>query len=151
MLGNFIEAHAELDNITPLFRVHPDVLVVRWMLYAKAEKWEGAFEIARTLADQVPDNSFGWIHQAYALRRMKGGSVKAAWDALLPAADKFPKEPTIAFNLACYACQLGKLQEAREWLRKAMDLGDENEIKTRALDDPDLEPLWANIGKLGAA
>jgi len=51
----------------------------------------------------------------------------------------------IAFNLACYACQLGRLEEAREWLRKAMDLGDEKEIKTRALDDPDLEPLWANI------
>jgi len=29
-----------------------------------------------------------------------------------------------------------------------MDVGDEKEIKTRALDDPDLEPLWANIGKL---
>jgi len=26
--------------------------------------------------------------------------------------------------------------------------GDEREIKTRALNDPDLEPLWANIGKL---
>jgi tetratricopeptide (TPR) repeat protein len=96
----------------------------------------------------VPDDAFGWIHQAYALRRMKGGSVKAAWDALLPAADKFPSQPMIAFNLACYACQLGRLEEAREWLRKAIDLGDEKEIKTRALDDPDLEPLWANIGRL---
>jgi len=27
-------------------------------------------------------------------------------------------------------------------------MGDEREIKTRALNDPDLEPLWANIGKL---
>src|SRR2546425_128141 len=64
---------------------------------------------------------------------------------------RFPSQPMIAFNLACYACQLGRLEEAREWLRKAMDLGDEKEIKTRALDDPDLEPLWANIGKLGPA
>ena len=79
---------------------------------------------------------------------MKGGSVKAAWDALLPAADKFPSQPMIAFNLACYACQLGRLEEAGEWLRKAIDLGDEKEIKTRALDDPDLEPLWANIRRL---
>ena len=55
----------------------------------------------------------------------------------------------IAFNLACYACQLGRLEEAHAWLRKAMDFGDEKEIKLRALDDPDLEPLWANIGKLG--
>jgi hypothetical protein len=40
------------------------------------------------------------------------------------------------------------LEEARLWLRKAMDLGDENEIRILALDDPDLEPLWTNIGKL---
>ncbi len=79
---------------------------------------------------------------------MTGGSVKATWDALLPAADRFPNQPMIAFNLACYACQLGRLEEAREWLRKAMDVGDEKDIKLRAFDDPDLEPLWANIGKL---
>jgi len=82
---------------------------------------------------------------------MTGGSVKATWDALLPAADRFPNQPMIAFNLACYACQLGRLEEAREWLRKAMDVGDEKDIKLRAFDDPDLEPLWANIGKLGPA
>ena len=82
---------------------------------------------------------------------MTGGGIQAAWDALLPAADRFPSQLMIAFNLACYACQLGRLEEAREWLRKAMELGDEKEIKTRALDDPDLEPLSARIGKLGPA
>ena len=102
-------------------------------------------------ARQLPDDAFGWIHQAYALRRVTGGGIKAAWDALLLAADRFPSQPMIAFNLACYACQLGRLDEAREWLRKAMDVDDEKEIKTRALDDLDLEPLWANIGKLGPA
>jgi len=82
---------------------------------------------------------------------MTGGGIKAAWDALLPTAEKFPSQPMIAFNLACYACLLGRLEEAREWLRKAMDLGDEKEIKTLALDDPALEPLWANIEKIGPA
>ena len=148
MLGNYLEADKELDDITPLFRVHPDVLVVRWMVYAKAGKWDVAFEIARALVEQLPDDSFGWIHQAHALRRMAGGGAKAAWDALLPAADKFPNEPAIAFDLACYSCQLGKLREAFAWLSKAIERGDENEIKTRALDDPDLEPLWSSIGKL---
>jgi len=81
ILGSFIEADAELDNITPLFRVHPDVLGVRWNIYAKAQKWDAAFEIARFYAEQLPDDPFGWIHQSYALRRMTGGGVKAAWDA----------------------------------------------------------------------
>ncbi len=30
-------------------------------------------------------------------------------------------------------------------------MGDEREIKTRALNDPDLEPLWANIGSFECA
>jgi len=148
MLGDYLSANEELDNITPLFRVHPQVLVVRWMVYAKAEKWDVAFEIARTLVEQLPDDSFGWIHQAHALRRMEGGGVKAAWDALLPAVNLFPNEPAIAFDLACYSCQLGNLREAFAWLSKAIERGDENEIKTRALDAPDLEPLWSSIGKL---
>jgi len=49
VLGSFIEADAELDNITPEFRVHPYVLGVRWNNYAKAGKWDAAFEVARFL------------------------------------------------------------------------------------------------------
>ena len=48
-LGDWRSANDELENITPLFRAHPDVLVLRWLVYAKGEKWAGAFEIARTL------------------------------------------------------------------------------------------------------
>jgi hypothetical protein len=29
-LGNHLEADAELDNITPVLRAHPDVLEIRW-------------------------------------------------------------------------------------------------------------------------
>ena len=148
VLGDFVEADAELDRITPEFRVHPYVLGLRWSVYFKAERWDAAFEIARFLTEHLPDDPFGWLNQAYALRRMTGGGVKAAWDALLPIADKFPSQPKIAFNLACYACQLGNLADARDWLRKAIELGDKKEIKARALEDPDLEPLWARIGEL---
>jgi len=42
---------------------------------------------------------------------------------------------------------LGNLAGARDWLAKAIALGDATEIKTRALDDPDLEPLWTKIGE----
>ena len=48
-LGNHLEANEELEKITASLRTHPDVLVVRWRIYAKAEKWEGAFEVARKL------------------------------------------------------------------------------------------------------
>jgi hypothetical protein len=47
----------------------------------------------------------------------------------------------ISYNLACYTCQLGRLDEARQWFHRALTLGDEKAIKLEALDDPDLAPL----------
>jgi hypothetical protein len=35
-LGNHTEANEELERITPLNRAHPDVLQVRWRIYAAA-------------------------------------------------------------------------------------------------------------------
>jgi hypothetical protein len=49
------------------------------------------------------------------------------------------------YNLACYECQLGRLEQAKGWLEKAFALGDAREMKLAALDDPDLEPLWKTI------
>lgn len=46
----------------------------------------------------------------------------------------------IHYNLACYAAQTGKTNEARERLREAIRLAPETLLL--ALDDPDLEPLW---------
>ena len=147
-LGSHLEANEELEKITPQLQVHPDVLTVRWQIYAKGEQWAGAFEIARTLVEQVPDESFGWIHQAYALRRMPGGGINQAWDALLPAADKFPKEALIPYNLSCYASQMGQLDQAKQWLQRAIELSDPMQIKLMALSDPDLQPLWKIILKM---
>jgi hypothetical protein len=61
--------------------------------------------------------------------------------------DKFPKDATMRYNLACYKCQLGRLDQARAWLEKAFAIGDARKMKLAALDDPDLEPLWKEIGK----
>jgi hypothetical protein len=57
--------------------------------------------------------------------------------------------PTIAYNLACYMCQLGRKKEAWNWLERAFDAAtDPKSIKTMALDDPDLEPLWLDIAEI---
>lgn len=50
------------------------------------------------------------------------------------------------YNLACYECQLGRMEQAKLWLEKAFTLRDPKKIKLMALDDPDLEPLWKSIG-----
>jgi hypothetical protein len=62
--------------------------------------------------------------------------------------DKFPAEHLMRYNLACYSCQLGNLKEAYQWLEKAIDLAGKEEIRQTALEDPDLEPLWADVGEI---
>src|SRR6266404_4426930 len=144
-LGNPAEARAELDNITAPFQNHPHVLEARWSIFAHEQNWPAALVAARGLLEAAPDRSSGWLHQAYALRRVPEGSVKKAWEALLPAFDKFPKEPTISYNLSCYACQMQQLDAARVWFKRAAVIGGKERIKRMALDDPDLEALWGEI------
>ena len=91
----------------------------------------------------APGRPEGWLHQAVSLYRLK--RTEDAWNLLLPMAKKFPRSWVIPYDLACYACQLGKLDEGRQWLRKAFRLGDPKEIKPLALADPDLKPLWSEI------
>jgi len=92
-----------------------------------------------------PEDATGWLHRAYALRRINGGGLVQAWEALLPAAKKFPQEPVIAYNLSCYACQMQQLDIARHWLQRAVMAGQKDGIKKMALADEDLQPLWPEI------
>jgi hypothetical protein len=57
-----------------------------------------------------------------------------------------PKVAMIAFNLACYANVTGRMEEAKERPRHAIDL--DKDIRGLALDDDDLKPLWDWIGGL---
>ena len=94
-----------------------------------------------------PEQPGAWISLAYATRRKTGGEISQAWAILIQAQRTFPKETIIAYNLACYDCQLGDLDAAKAWLDKACTLGDVHRIKLMALQDQDLEPLWPDIGK----
>jgi Flp pilus assembly protein TadD len=147
-LGNSAEAGAELANVSAACQEHPDVLEVRWSLSAQQGHWQEALKVSQALLRRAPKRSSGWLHQAYALRRVPDGSVQQACAALLPAFDKFPKEPTIPFNLACYACQMRQLDAARDWLHRAIAIGGKERIQQMALKDSDLEPLWDEIRQL---
>ena len=144
-LRNFVEARAELESVSPENQNHPAVLDLRWMICAAQANWNDALRAAQNLIVVAPNEASGWLHCAYALRRMSGGGVDQALNFLRPVAEKFPDEPVIAFNLACYACQLDQLDEARAWFKQACDIGGEKKIRTMALCDDDLKPLWDEI------
>src|SRR3954469_5695750 len=147
-LGNVAEAKTELQRIEPEYLSYPQVLELRWLICAEEQRWQEGLDIARALLQGAPESPAGWLHQAYALRRVPDGTVKQAWTALLPAFDKFPKEPIICYNLSCYACQMQQLEAARVWFKRAIVIGGRKgreKIKQMALEDSDLEPLWGEI------
>lgn len=148
-LGNAAESLAELNLMELASQAHPNALETRWLALARQENWDAAVPVAQALIMAAPDRAAGWLHHAYALRRTSDGGVLAAFHALSPAAAKFPQEPTIPYNLACYTCQLRReTKETLAWLRRAIKAGRRDEILAMALADPDLEPVRGEIVKL---
>jgi predicted Zn-dependent protease len=145
MLGNPTEAHEELERITGDNAYHPAVLSMRWQVYAAARWWEAAFVVSKALCELAPHSSDTWICQANTLRNYKG--VIDAWSLLLSVVNKFPNDAIIRYNLACYASQMGLLEEACAWLVQSFEREESVQLKLAAVYDPDLQPLWEKIGR----
>ena len=142
-LGNLSEARGELDRIAPQWQTHLAVLSLRWEILSLIRDWGAALEVAATIIQVAPNEPAGWFHRSYCLHELK--RTLEARDNLLRVVDSFPLSATMRYNLACYECQLGRLDQARAWLRKAFGLGDPAEMKAQARRDPDLEPLWPEL------
>jgi tetratricopeptide (TPR) repeat protein len=141
-LGDPVEANEELEKITPQMRVHPDVLKLRWEIYAVAKQWDFALHLAKALIRLAPDDPLGWIHRSYTLHELN--CTSEAFDQLAAVAERFPTEWIIPYNLACYCAQLERLEECQKWFKEAMAI-DEHTVKRTAIDDPDLKPLWDSM------
>ena len=145
-LGLPDDARKELEGLAPGSRTHPAVLEVRWQIAARLKQWGTCLELASALVQVVPELPLGWIHRSYSLHELK--QTGEARDNLLRVVDKFPQEPILRYNLACYECQLGRSDQARQWLQKAFALCNAEKIKAMALDDVDLMPLWKEIAEM---
>jgi predicted Zn-dependent protease len=145
-LGNPGEAQSELERMGAKYREHPEVLELNWQIAAKRGEWARCTEVAGKVIKAAPQRVQGYIHMAYALHELR--RTQEAWDLLFPVAEKFPHDPTIKYNLACYATQLGRLWEAEQWLKLAFTTGDSEDLRAKALEDPDLMPIRARIGEL---
>jgi len=141
-LGCHLEANYELERISPPLRSHPDVLDLRWQIYAKEGKWEECVEIARALMRGDPERPSGWIHHSVSLHVLH--RTEEAYSHLSTVVDKFSGIWTIPYNLACYCAQLGRCDEAKEWFKKAI-LIDDKAVPKAGIDDPDLKPLWDSM------
>ncbi|MDB6131017.1 MAG: hypothetical protein JWM04_2124 [Verrucomicrobiales bacterium] len=138
-LGDVVSADEELSRVDGAFAVSVEVLVLRWQIAAHKKEWQTAADVARVLTETEVDNASHWIWLGYATRR--GFNVQAAFDVLAPALTKFPDEPTIPYNMACYLAQLDRIEEAKVCLANALKIDDHGELKKLAAIDPDLAPL----------
>jgi predicted Zn-dependent protease len=138
-LGLPAEASGELQQVSPAGQQQPVGLMLRWRVHAEFKQWNEAARVGDELVQQEPANPFGWVHRSYALHELK--RTQEAWDQLRPVLEKFETEELIAYNLACYACQLGRLEEAKDLLNTAAKRGEAKEIWARAAIDDDLAPI----------
>lgn len=140
-LSMYHEANEELDKIDPFLRAAPEVLALRIEIYRGLQKWELMTELARRLTEFEPDNPQWPVSLAYATRR--ANSIETAKEILLSAETKFSTEAVIKYNLACYCCQLGEIENAKNYLKQAFEI--DSNWRLTALDDPDLQPLWSSF------
>jgi tetratricopeptide (TPR) repeat protein len=119
---------------------------MRWALYSEVEQWPVCLDIATAITTLVPERGKGWIYLSRALHEL--GRTTEAWENLTAVVDRFPNDWVMHYTLACYACALNRLGDARNFLERAIAVGDGKQVKLLALDDADLEPLWARIGEL---
>lgn len=138
-LGNHTEADAELDMIHPSHRIHPDVLELRWQIYAKDKRWKACEDIGHATIDVASDRPSGWLNQATALRQQ--GRIKEAYANLYIVFDDFPNNWRVFYDLARYYCLLGELDEAKEWFKKAISI-EERTVQKLGIEDPDLRAIW---------
>jgi Flp pilus assembly protein TadD len=138
-LGMVNEAAAEFAHLSPTERDTTPALALHIAILQEQQNWSGLRDASIELVRRTPEDAGAWITWAYAVRRAE--SILAAEEILRIAETKHPAEPTIHFNLGCYAAQLGDLAEARRRVDHAIAL-DKN-FRALAGTDPDLAPLRA--------
>lgn len=139
------EASDELENIEGDARLSAEVMRLRVDLYHQAEDWELLLAVAKELVRLAPKDEQGWISWAYALRELE--RVSEAQDVLLKAEHTHGIASAILhYNLACYACLLGNMEDAKNRLSTACKM--DAELRASALDDTDLEAMRDDIANL---
>ena len=70
-LGMIVEAFNELEEIAPLNRAHPAVLLMRSRIYLAGDKPDYAHAILSTYTQSLPDSPAGWFYLACAYSKRR--------------------------------------------------------------------------------
>lgn len=142
-LGMLQEANDEIENLPPAVKTVKEVLILRAYVYQEAGAWELLREVGCFLTRTWPEDYLHWIWLAYGTRGCR--TLEEAEQLLLEALRLHDSEPMVHFKLASYAALLGRLDEARQHLARAIAL--KPDCRVMALDEAGLEPLWDELRK----
>jgi len=141
-LTMFDDALAELDALPPGAHAQPTVVEMRLMVMMQAKRFLDALPIGRKLCDLRPESPVGFIHAAFCLHEI--GRTDEARELLLNGPPALQNEATFHYNLGCYECALGRLDSAREHLKKSFEM--DRKYRDFAKTDRDLDPLRSELG-----
>ena len=137
-LAMFEDALNQLAGLPLEEQQHASTVEMRLIVLMQAKRWKDALAAGRRLTEIAPEKNTGYIHSAFCLHEL--GQTEAARSLLLSGPESLHHEPVFHYNLACYECVLGHLEEARQHLERSVQL--DKKFRDYAKTDPDLKPLW---------
>lgn len=137
-LGMTEDAWNEMSELPAAHDEHSPVRQLRVEILGRMGRWGDAAALCLPMLEKEPGEIFWWIQGAYAQRRAH--SIEAADAILRGALAHHPPEGIVLYNLACYACVQGRMEEAKDFLNRTIHTDPEH-IIAMALKDEDLIPL----------
>ncbi len=133
------EAREELSALSAEFLATPPALAVRLEVAMADNAWDEVIALAPDLVGHDASQERPWVAWAYALRERE--RVADAQETLTAGARLIEDpSPLVNYNLACYACLLGDIKEARRLLRSVF--AQDKSWREVAREDSDLARLF---------
>lgn len=144
-LGLPVEGLGELEDLPLVLQEHPEILKVRFSILRPLRRFTEALDTAELITHQAPGDKWGWLYRSHALHWL--GRSGDAYSQLQPLRAKFPHAFEVPYDLACYCAQIGRVDEARALIQECLLLSGPKrmEVRSMALQDPDLKPLWTEL------
>lgn len=142
-LGLLDHAEQEWKQIAAPLNQSKPVLLLGAEIARSRGKWPTMLRRSKELRRLHPEGVDGWLLLSYASRRAE--SLESAYDVLNTALAQHARDPLVHFNLGCYACLLGRHEEAAERVLAAVRL--DRTLAAAALKDPDLEAIRSALAE----
>lgn len=136
-LGMFKNVWHELHLLPSEALNRSDVLEILTLSLMGEKRWNDALNVARRLRKANPEESSGYIHEAFCLHEL--GHTRQALDVLLDGPRSLFDKSIFFYNAGCYHARLGEPENALLMLKKSFEL--DASLRKSAKYDPDLTSI----------